>query len=190
MSKYVIKRKDVCAGELLRKDFLSFKVFDANHNEITIEELNNQGIEFSVSGGIICRGMLFNVNENNLAKDLIYTTPENYVIEGIEPKIEVESDFIIQHYVELEELLKYLKFGEDLTQRDLNKIYRKLITHNRWLKHHMKLFGYKKLAIGYGSDGSNQTLPREIYDNLDNISCFGIGKPYKEEPNYRSIRRR
>lgn len=194
MKKYVATRKDICAGQLLKTESISIKVYDENNNEISEEQFDELGI--SVSGGLICRGMLFNVNENGLSNDLIYTTPTNYPIEGIEPKIDVESEFVIQHYVELEELLKYLKYGVDLTQNDLNQIYRKLITHKWWLEHHMELFGWKKLcdektgaSMGYGSGGI-QTIPMNIYDNLSSISCTKNGKPHREEPGYSLIKKR
>lgn len=190
MKKYVATRKDICAGQLIKNIGISYKIFDASNNEVNEEDLAKQGIKnFSISAGIICRGMLFNVNEKGLANDLIYTTPTNYPIEGVQPKENVESEFIINNYVELEELLKYLKYGEDLTQNDLNQIYKKLITHKWWLEHHMELFGWKKMSIGYGSGGI-QTVPKSIYDNLSSISCCKNGKPYKEEPGYSLIKKR
>ena len=190
MKKYVATRKDICAGQLLKTIGMSYQIVDEFDNVVTEEELAEQGITgFSVSGGIVCRGMLFNVNEDGLANDLIYTTPTNYPIEGIQPKVNVESEFIINHYVELEELLKYLKYGVDLTQNDLNEIHRKLITHKWWLEHHRELFGWKKMSVGYGS-GVIQTIPMSIYDNLSSISCTKDGKPYRDEPGYSLIKKR
>ena len=190
MSKYVATRKDICAGQLLKSIGMSYKIYDEFNREVDEQELAEQGITgFSVSGGIVCRGMLFNVNDEGLANDLIYTTPTNYPIEGIQPKVNVESEFIINHYVELEELLKYLKYGVDLTQKDLNEIHRKLITHKWWLEHHHELFGWKKMSVGYGSGGI-ETIPMSIYDNLSSISCTKNGKPYREEPGYSLIKKR
>ena len=191
MSKYVAARKDVCAGELLKTGGMSFKIFDSNNNEVSQEQLAEQGISFSAFGGLVCRGMLFNVNEDGLANDLIYTTPTNYPIKDREPKINVESEFVIDNYVELEELLIYLKYGVDLTQNDLNQIYRKLITHKWWLEHHMELFGFKKMGNGMGyCSGGIQTIPTDIYDNLSSISCSKNGKPHREEPGYSLIKKR
>ena len=191
MSKYVAKRKNVCAGELLKTGGMSFKIFDSNNNEVSQEQLAEQGISFSTFGGLVCRGMLFNVNEDGLANDLIYTTPTNYPIKDREPKINVESEFIIDHYVELEELLKYLKYGVDLTQNDLNQIYRKFITHKWWIEHHRELFGWEKMGNGMGyCSGGTETIPMEIYDNLSSISCTKNGKPHREEPGYSLIKKR
>lgn len=190
MAKYVATRRDVCAGELLKTGAMSFKIFDDNNNEVSQEQLAKQGINFSVFGGLVCRGMLFNVNEDGLANDLIYTTPTKYPIKDKNPKIDVESQFVIDHYVELEELLKYLKYGVDLTQNDLNQIYRKLIIHKWWLEHHMELFGWKKLDSGSYCNGGVATIPMKIYNNLSSISCCKNGKPHREEPGYSLIKKK
>ncbi len=131
MKKYVATRKDICGGQLLKTGDMSFKIVDSNDNEVSKQELAEQGItNISFFGGLVCRGMLFNVNDVGLANDLIYTTPTNYPINGKQPKVDIESQFVIDHYVELEELLKYLKYGVDLTQNDLNQMHRKLIANN------------------------------------------------------------
>lgn len=219
MKKYVAKRKDVCAGMLLKTDeenlfintqtdkeaanlFINAqteaKLEKENiDNEYTINDEVSEDdlakrniINIEVFCASVCRGMLFNVNENGLANDLIYTTPTNYPISGIEPKIDVDRKFIIDDYVELEELLKYLKYGVDLTQSDLNQIYKKFITRNWWLEHHLELFGWEKLGQGSYGSGGIETIPKKIYDNLSSISCFENGNPNKEEPGYRYIMRK
>lgn len=190
MSKYVVKRKDVCAGQLIKKMDIEFKIFDAENNEISREELEKRGIlNFSASAGIICRGMLFRVDENGLANDLVYTTPTPYRIDRIEPQQETDKNLIINDYVELEELLKYLKYGEDLTQKDLNTIHKKLITHDRWLRNHMELFGWQRTAFGE-KDGNDTTLSTSIYYNLRRIETVRNGKPHPEEPGYSHIKKR
>lgn len=170
MKKYVATRKDICAGELTRAE---------------------QGIfNLCVSEKHLYRGMLFNVNEDGLANDLIYTTPTNYPIEGIEPKIEFDSEFVISNYVELEELLKCLNYGEDLTQKDLDQIFRKLITSGYWEMRHIELFGWQKCKAGYfDQGGSVKTFPKIIYDKLSCISGSN-GKPNKNEPGYGLIKKR
>lgn len=190
MAKYVATRRDVCAGQLLKTDIISFKMFDNDNNEINKEQLAKQGINFSAFGGLVCRGMLFNVNEDGLANDLIYTTPTKYPIRDKNPEIETESQFVIDCYVELEELLKYLKYGVDLTQNDLNQIYRKFIVHKWWLEHHIELFGWKKLGPGSYCSGGIQTIPMEIYNNLSSVNCYRKGKPHREEPGYSLIKKK
>lgn len=184
----MIKRKDVCAGQLIKKIDIEFKILDAENNEINKEELEKRGI-LNFSSGIICRGMLFRVDENGLANDLVYTTPNPYRIDGIEPQQETDKNLIINNYVELEELLKYLKYGEDLTQKDLNAIHKKLITHDRWLRSHMELFGWQKIDIGE-KDGNDATLSTSIYYNLSHIETCRNGNPHPEEPGYSHIKKR
>lgn len=188
MSKYVVKREEVCAGNLLKTDGLSFKILNSDKSN---DEIQEKGLKFSFYNGLICRPMLFKVNEEGLADDLIYTTPTNYPINGIKNNIE-NSNFIINDYVKLDELLKYLNYKEYLTQSDLLKIYRKLLTHEWWLEHHLELFGWKKSKLSsycYVNDGK-QVLPMEIYDNLRQISESGKSKPHNKEPHYELIKKR
>ena len=195
--KYVATRREVCGEQLLKTQKISFKIYDQYNRGISEEELEKQGVKgIKVSGGLVCRGMLFNIDDNGLANDLIYTTPVKYPVEGVRPNINVESEFVINHYVELEELLKYLKYGVDLTQKDLDQIHRKLISHKWWLEHHKELFGWEKLRdertgspMGYGSGGI-QTVPKNIYESLSWISCSEQGKPHREEPGYSLIKKR
>ena len=189
--KYVISRKDVCAGQLLKSEEVLYRAYDCvGKKEVTQEELAKQGINFSVFSGLIFRPMLFNVNDNGLANDLIYTTPTSYPIKDMNANVSVDGEFIIDSYVELEELLKYLKYGVDLTQDDLNKIYRKLITNRYWLNHNKELFGLIKCGYGQYFGGGTQILPSEIYENLSHINCCTNGKPHEEEPGYSLIKRK
>lgn len=82
----------------------------------------------------------------------------------------MESQFVINHYAELEELLKYLKYGVDLTQKDLKQIYKKLIANNGWLKNKMELFGWKELDHGIYYSCGIETIPIDIYTSLNDIS--------------------
>ena len=63
MGKYVVKRKDVCAGKLQLTDNLCFAVYDELGYELTREELQKQGFDFELTGTIDCRAMLFRLNE-------------------------------------------------------------------------------------------------------------------------------
>lgn len=187
MKKFVATRKDICAGLLIIK----------NNEEFNIKRIIEQLSTKTVTDDSICRGMLFNVNKNGLADDLIYTTPTNYRIDGIESKIDVESDFIIKLYVELDELLKYMGYGIDLTGSDLNQIYRKLIVHYYWIWHHAdELLGWKELrpkkADRYTEDESHeiQMILMDIFSNIYMIGRFRKGKPHPSEIGYNLIKKR
>ena len=195
MRKYVANRKDVCAGKLVKPiDVGEVKSFDINGRVLSAEEMEELGILVpSFSAIANYRGMLFNVNDDGLANDLIYTTPTNYPIKKVEFEAPTKSELMISSYVELEELLKYLGYGVDLTQKDLNRIYERLITNNHWLKHHMELFGWRKKSMNYYDvyiTGGTETIPMSIYRNLSDISGLKNGKPNKKEPGYSLIKKR
>lgn len=188
MKKCIATRKEICAGILIIKE-------DEELIEKRIKEEKSH--KFFLTDNSVCRGMLFNVNEDGLANDLIYTTPTNYPIDGIEPKFEVESDFIIKLYAELDELLKYMGFGIDLTQSDLNQIYRKLIAHCYWIWHHAdELLGWKELRpkkadryTDYESSEIQMNL-MDVFANIYMIGRFRKGVPHPEEPRYGLIKKR
>lgn len=192
MKRYVIKRTEVCAGRLMMSCNPTLTAMTSDNREIQEKDFERYGIpKISVSCGIICRSMLFNVDENNLANDLIYTTPTKYDINGIESNLNNrQSRYYIDNYIELDELLKYLKYGVDLTQHDLDKIYYKLIIHDYWLSHHMKLFGWKKCGHRSYVHGDKPIINKRIYDHLSSISCSLNGTPHPEEPGYQLIKKR
>lgn len=188
MSKYIVKRKDVCAGTLLNTGGFILKVYDQNNQEIDPNSLQSQGVK--ISGGLICRGMLYKLDDENHAEDLVYTTPSHYLIEGKSLTQDMYAPFQIENHVELEELLKYLKYGIDLTQKDIESIYKKLIIHRKWLQKHMELFGWKKIGYNMYTTGGIETIPMEIQESLQHISSTENGKPHKSEPGYAYIKKR
>ena len=190
MKKYVAKRDNVYAGTLIKKIVPRVSIIDEEGQEFTEDKFAELGItNFQIQGGLICRGMLFKINKNNLAEDLVYENPTDYNIEGIEPKLDLFDEFVITEYAKLEELLKYLKYGEDLTQEDMNQIYRRFLVHGWWLKRHLELFGYKKIPNGYASEGE-EVLPQDIADTLTSINLTKATKPHPEEPFHKLIYKR
>lgn len=191
MAGYVAIRKDVCAGLLLKTYGTKYNAYNGKDNESLNFYLSENGIEeVSTSNGIPCRGMLFNVTDEGLANDLIYTTPIKYPINGIPQTTYKESDFIIYNYLELDELLKYLKYDNYLTQNDLNEIYRKLIANRRWLSKNIELFGWRKAPYGGYTSGGISTIPMSTFNNLHSISWLENGKPSIKEPQYSLIKRK
>ncbi len=160
--KNVVRRKDVCAGELLKVG-IAFYDEDANFISGDVSSL----------GGKACRGMLF-VNEDGLAKDLVYTTPTMYPIADGEHKTDLDSEFVIHKYVELNELLKSLNYGVFLTQFDLRRIYNMLFTRLPFEKRHLEFL----------KNMNENSL--DVYRNLRHVES---GRPDREEPEYSRIRR-
>lgn len=189
MKKYVAKRDEVCGGLLIERPNITTLTPDTittENGEVSIEEAKELGIPIltmQISSYRSYRGMLLNVNDDGLSNDLIWTTPTNYPIMGKSTSDDI--DFVIDEYVELGELLKYLKYGVDLTQKDLLKIYRKLIVSSYWIEHNMELFGYKKdnFIAGSYTGTSDGMFTSDVYHKLRSISS-SKGKPNKEEPGY------
>lgn len=116
------------------------------------------------------RGMLFIVNEKGEACDLIYSSPK-YSIYEIQTPAQYKDPICIKHSVNLEEALKYMGYKEELTRSDLNKIYKELITSNKWLKDNVDLFDIS----------NDNSLPYFIYENLSWVNLEPNGRPTKEE---------
>ena len=116
------------------------------------------------------RGMLFIVNDKGEACDLIYSSP-NYSIFEIQTPAQYKDPICIKHSVNLEEALKYMGYNEELNRADLNKIYKELITSNKWLKENVELFDIS----------NDNSLPYFIYENLSWVNLEPNGRPTKEE---------
>ncbi len=185
MKKYVISRENVCIGELFKIDWDPLRIRGSNRDKDEQEEIPFRIPCYSVH---VCRAMLFNVNKDGLANDLIWTTPSHYLIEGINPKVDVITKFYISDYVKLEELLKFWKYDVALTQRDLNRIYKKLIANKDWLKNHRELFGFQKTSSGGYRYGGEEIISYDIYSKLAMITA--PGEPDVLEPGYLIKRRK
>ncbi len=116
------------------------------------------------------RGMLFIVNDKGEAVDIIYDSP-NYSIFELQTPAQYKEPICIKHAVNLEEALKYLGYKETLNRSDMNKIYKKLITSNEWLKDNIELFDVD----------NNNSLPYVIYENLSWVNLSPNGKPTEVE---------
>ena len=123
-------------------------------NEIYVGELIKLK---TINSPIFCRSMLFKISNNSLAQDLIYTTPNCYPL--INYLKNTNSEFVIQNYVNLEEILKYLGYDELLSQSELNAIYKQFISHNWWIEHNAELFN------------NNPLFPKEMYYILTINTC-------------------
>ena len=114
MAKYKISRKDINIGAVVRPFIRAYD--EENLTDVQIIQFNN------------IRLTLFSINENKLANDLLYKSPE-YPIEHLSnPKDCKESKYIIHNKYNLEEYLIELGFKEKLTKRDLKKLRNKLLS--------------------------------------------------------------
>ncbi len=182
MSKYVIKRNEVMAGRLLM-------VLPIEPADYIIKKIPS----FSVYKGLTSldyRGMLYSVDENNLANDLVYTTPTNYSIDGLgEVVLSKPVNFVLTNNIQLDELLKYLGFREDLTRNDINKIFNMLIKHKNWLMTHLDLFGVFDCLFGsYIVKDNNAMFSPKMFYELNKIEKAGY-EPQYGEPGIQLIKK-
>ena len=126
---------------------------------------------------VVCRSMLFKLDKDSLAEDLIYTTPTKYPIYNFEYDKNINKNFYIDTIVNMDKVLQYLDYDVVLTQLDLNLIYKKFITHNWWIKHSSYFFEANR-------------LPQEIQVKLLEIGKTKLGLPNSEEPSYGFIKRK
>ena len=184
MKKSIIKRNEVFAGELVNNVKTTFEVFDENDNQISGGKISTS----YVSCTKIYRAMLFSVDENGCANDLIYNTPNVYPIVNDAQNEKTKYGLMVSHCTSLDALLKYLNYGEDLTQQDLKQIYKRLLQSNYWLEHGMNMGGFIHLSDFFHVNKS-EIIPIELYKQLINISYFKKGTPSIEEPGYSYIKR-
>ena len=188
--QYVAKRKDVCAGILVgNASSVEIKYDYSEEESEQVDQNEGQARIESIYMLPGYRGMLFDIDDNGLTHDLIWTTPTHYPVQGLVPKIDEYRDFFIQECVEIDELLKYLNFGVDLTQRDLNYIYRLLIVKSSWLRRNSVLFGSPSGENKINpSNIMTRPLSLDIYEKLRHINLYS-SKPNKKEPGYDLIKR-
>lgn len=182
MKKYVAKRNEVMAGKL--SIVVQTKVNDIFDNEEEDIMSYNRYPAFGL------RGMIYNIDDM-CANDLVFDGVQHYVVDGF-GKINLDNrlNFAVLKNTELEDLLKYLKFKEDLTQKDIDKIFKMLIKHKKWLKNHSELFGLISNGYdGYEYDKSKELLPHELFYNLQTINRSDY-KVQNDEPNYQLIKKR
>lgn len=186
--KFVIERKNVYAGEVVEAiDDNTTTFFNYKKNE----ELNEQTLndsDYKFYCGIPLRGMLFTIDADGLAEDLLYSTPK-YPITNVLPKVDVEGNIIVNHFINLDLLLKYLKYGELLTRNDLKAINRLLISHEKWLNKNMHLFGLHKLGLDGYCREDNEIIPYDIYDNLRWVNRPEFHTPQKVEQTVQQIKK-
>ena len=125
---------------------------------------------------VICRSMIFKLTKESLAEDLIYTTPTKYPLYNIEYDKNIDKSFYIDTILNMNDILKYLDFSEELSQNELNIVYKKFISHNWWIEHNAYLF--------------KNELDMNTYNLLHKIGENKLGNPNIEEPEFAFIKRK
>ena len=186
---FVTTRDNIYAGKLIapiNSDIEpTVKYYDQYDNELSGNELTVKGkVNRVTSGGDIYRKILFALNEYDLASDLLFTSP-SYYIRGIQAKVLTPKDIMIGEYYNLEELLKYFKFDNNLTVEDIKKIYRLFLKNDYFLYENAKIFGLN-LSKGKGRKeyyptGKNHPFSPILLEKLSKLTTYNISPPYEEK---------
>lgn len=135
--KYKVCRDNIYVGEVIRTRCVY-------HNNIVDNTRNG---ELRVDRWRSYRSILFVPNENNLADDLLYNSP-NYPVLNItnnEKCLDFDENIIlINDACNLSELLKYFGYNEELTYQDILKIRRTFFSE-KFLRDNCELFGYREI---------------------------------------------
>ena len=151
-----IKRDKLYVGELVIPHEYQLK----DNGEIVVYTYDN------------CRNILFSLDENEMASDVLYETPNYPVVNITNPTKYIDSDMVIKDAICLDELLKYFGYPEELTKEDINKIRDTFFTGSFGLDN-AKLFGYHELNAEditfYGSDKRMITNPVLLEGKRENF---------------------
>ena len=120
-----------------------------------------------VKGNSISYPILFKIDEEGFANDLLSDSSEKYLIK--DNNSEDNIGIFVEYPLKLEALLKYLGYDDELTRSDLIDIFENLILDDEWLLNNMELFGWTKHNLGRITGGC-QILPYELFLGLENLS--------------------
>lgn len=207
MEKYVATRSNLYAGRLMKKPECIVKARD-NLGETLSDIMKNNGkrrdgslitderiiqiidVERCLNEGIFERGILFELTPEITGNDLVYTD-SSYEVSRHIPLIETDEHFKIDDPMNLDGLLRFLGYKENLTQKDIDKIYRTLICSQRILHRIMRRYKIEHGENGEliaGKEGSPCSL--EIIKCLEVISIRKHHEPSINEPNYKAMEKK
>lgn len=136
--KYKVKRDGVHIGGVIKTSTIYRYSNDSKYNKETDDHL-----------GVVsfhdCRSMLFVLDENNLANDLLYNSP-NYPVLNMSDDdmcLKLGDDAVVlKEAISLAPLLQYYGYPEELNYDDILKI-RKRFFDGDFARENSILFGYK-----------------------------------------------
>ncbi len=136
---YKVCRENIYVGSLVITNKIYFIKEDNPHMEKKAEWLDTKTCT-------LYRNILFVPNDELLADDLLYNSPNYPVLNMTDPNlINFKGDsIIIKDTCNLEELLKYFNFKDELTYEDIIKI-RKMFFTGRFAMDNCTLFGYSEV---------------------------------------------
>ena len=138
----------------------------------------------------ILRSILFTPDVDDKAIDLIYDTPLTYDVKKTSNDNnlyeELSQDLAVTNSISLNAILKKLGYGDYLTQKDLDQIYRRLIVSDKWMFRYKSRIDFLNARMLI-SDEYALRLHKQadsIIHDLAKINLINNGKPTVEEPGH------
>lgn len=142
-AKYTVPRENVYVGQVAR--------IGDTYNALKTTGYVTKGVNYCLllPMSIPLRSMLFTIDKNGLAHDLLYESPNYPVLDWANPDSinatnHNNNGIIIQSICHLDPLLKYYQYSQLLKYPDIEEIRRKFFNGHFALKHY-DLFGYKRI---------------------------------------------
>lgn len=155
MSKLKVYRDCVYCGKVVKTTSSLIK----NNKDIKI----SSG-KLEVSSYFPYRSMLFVLDEQKKARDLLYESKAYPILNISDDSVCMQERVVITEVCHLKELLRYLEYPEFLTERDILEI-KKVIFSGTFAKDNCELFGYKENKpedFDYYKDGIRITDCEEL----------------------------
>lgn len=144
--QYVVNRDDIYVGEVVEST--SFYPDEDDATKLTT------GSYYHV------RSMLFVLDEDGSANDLLYTTEQYPVLNETESNIvkwlakhtgEKKPLFVVDQAYNIGELLKYYGFAEKMSITDVIRV-RNFLFAKKFMENHCEDFGFRLTELGFVSD--------------------------------------
>lgn len=139
--KYKVCRDNVYVGEVVKTSCVYRRGVDIN--------LDLKPGELDISYFKKYRSMLFVLNEEGLASDLLYRSPYYPVLNITDDKVCMDFDnsiILVRNAYNLAELLECFGYEKELTYEDIIKI-RKFFFSSKFIYANCQLFGYKEMEL-------------------------------------------
>lgn len=136
---YIVKRKDIYLGEVVKANGIYKRFLSGNEPSGSLD----------VKTSVFYRNMLFTPTEYKFASDLLYDTDNYPILNGTIQEYVLnleEGSLLIKDYYNLEELLDFFCYSEELNINDIVKLYNTFFT-GVFPKKYSSLFGRELIPI-------------------------------------------
>lgn len=167
--KYIVDRDNVYVGKVIKAS----SVYRANSEGVYTKPGNLYPTKY-----LEYRTMLFTPNENKLADDLLYDSPNYPILNITDPSIclsFISDSIAISNICNLSELLRYFKYDEKLSYHDILKIRKKFFAAG-FAQNNCTLFGLKEKKAEdinfYDANGNVITDVKELKKLRNNFRKY------------------